>query len=290
MLTAFLAALWLHTAPVDPLLSIELQQQQLFERLAPSVVFITADGALGSGVVVGPGLVLTNEHVVGKGTRVDVVLHDGRKMTGMVLERGSDDVDLALVRLPVVDVPVAPVAIESSLRVGSWVAAIGHGEGSVWSFNTGMVSNLYDGKSARRAFQTQIPLNPGNSGGPILDRQGRVVGIVTAGIKAANSINFGIDMNLAFRSLVGLRTTSLSVTLRAPQGVPIFFDGKNVGVGPVVVIPRLSRPAEAFAVIDGAMVKAAVTPTDGDVTLASAKASPAPAAPPAANRKPLRVD
>lgn len=260
----------LFSAP-DPLLAIEQAQQQLFERLAPSVVFITVDNSLGSGVVVAPGLVLTNEHVVGKGNSVDVVLHDGRRFKGTVLERGADDIDLALVRLPVVDVPVAPIAIDSALRVGSWVAAIGHGEGSVWSFNVGMVSNLYDGKSARRVFQTQIPLNPGNSGGPILDRTGRVVGIVTAGITGANSINFGIDVGLAFRSLVGLRATTASVTLRAPTGVAIFFEGRNVGMGPMVVLARADHEVEAFAVIDGVMTRAQVKPGDAEVTLGPPK-------------------
>ena len=269
MLTLALA-LSLCAAP-DPLLAVEQAQQQLFERLAPSVVFITVDNSLGSGVVVAPGLVLTNEHVVGKGTSVDVVLHDGRRLKGTVLERGADDIDLALVRLPVIDVPVAPIAIDSALRVGSWVAAIGHGEGSVWSFNVGMVSNLYDGKSARRVFQTQIPLNPGNSGGPILDRAGRVVGIVTAGITGANSINFGIDVGLAFRSLVGLRATTASVTLRAPTGVAIFFEGRNVGMGPMVVLARADHEVEAFAVIDGVMTRAQVKPGDTEVTLGPAK-------------------
>ncbi len=214
-----------------------------------------------------------------------MVLHDGRKARGTVLERASEDVDLALVRIPLDDAPVAQVAFESSLRVGSWVGAIGHGEGSVWSFNVGMVSNLYTGKSQREVFQTQIPLNPGNSGGPIFDRRGVVVGIVTAGVTGANSINFGIDTSVAFRHLTGLRAMSASVTLLAPEGVPIFFDNKNVGVGPLVVVSRLEKATEAFAVIKGAMVKVAVLPNDREVRLGvPASPPPDPASPP---RKPL---
>lgn len=268
----------------DPLEAIEQHQQQVFEKLAPSVVFITTEGSLGSGVLVAPGLVLTNAHVVKKSASVDVVLHDGRKARGIVLERASDDVDLALVRIPLDDAPVAKVAFESSLKVGSWVGAIGHGEGSVWSFNVGMVSNLYSSKSQREVFQTQIPLNPGNSGGPIFDRKGVVVGIVTAGVTGANSLNFGIDTSVAFRHLAGLRATTSSVTLRAPAGVPIFFDNKNVGVGPVVVVPRLDLPTEAFAVIKGAMVRVAVSPNDREVRLGL----PAPS--PSSGRKPLSAD
>jgi serine protease Do len=259
-------AVWVVLA-VDPLQALEQQQTALFEQLAPSVVFITADNSLGSGVVVSQGLVLTNGHVVGSRQTVDVVLHDGRKAKGTVIERAADDIDLALVRLPVKDVPVARVAFDSSLKVGSWVGAIGHGEGSVWSFNVGMVSNVYDGKSTKQVFQTQIPLNPGNSGGPIFDRTGLVVGIVTAGLKGANSINFGIDASVAFRSLVGMRTTVPSLALHGPAGVPLFLDGKSVGMGPVVVVPQLSRAAEAFAIINGAMVKVQVGAGEREVYL-----------------------
>lgn len=270
----------------DPLEAMEQHQQQLFEKLAPTVVFITTEGSLGSGVLVAPGLILTNAHVVKKSATVDVVLHDGRKARGTVMERGSEEVDLALVRIPLDDAPVAKIAFESSLRVGSWVGAIGHGEGSVWSFNVGMVSNLYSGKSQREVFQTQIPLNPGNSGGPIFDRKGVVVGIVTAGVTGANSINFGIDTSVAFRHLAGLRALSSSVTLLAPEGVPIFFDNKNVGVGPLVVVPRLDKPTEAFAVIKGAMVKVMVSPSDREVRLGQA-VTPPPPPPSSSPRKPL---
>jgi serine protease Do len=264
---SILLTLTLATDGLSPLEAIERDQQQLFEKMAPSVVFITQSGTLGSGVVVGAGLVLTNAHVVGKAQQVEVVLHDGRRSKGTVVERGSDNIDLALVSIPFDDAPVAAVAMSSSLRVGSWVGAIGHGEGSVWSFNVGMVSNLYDGKSQRAVFQTQIPLNPGNSGGPIFDRRGTVVGIVVSGVSGANSINFGIDVEVAFRALPKLRTAMKSLTLFAPKGVPIFFDNQNVGSGPVVVVERPNKPTDAFAVISGTMVRVRVMPDDREARL-----------------------
>lgn len=256
-------------AQPDALEAMEHQQQQLFERLAPSVVFISHDDVLGSGVVVAKGLVLTNAHVVGKAQTVDVVLHDGRKAKGKVLERAANDVDLALVSIPFDDAPIAETTFESTLHVGAWVGAIGHGVGSLWSFNVGMVSNLYDGKSQREVFQTQIPLNPGNSGGPIFDRRGVVVGIVVAGISGANNLNFGIDMGVAFRTLKGLRG-SQSLTIYAPDGVPVFLAGKNVGNGPVVVVPRPTAATDAFAVIKGAMTRVQVTPEMAEVRLGAA--------------------
>lgn len=232
---------------------LERFHQELFERVAPTVVFISTGKAFGSGVLVSKGgLVLTNAHVVQGADRVDVVLQDGRKTHAVVVERPPRDIDLALLQLDLTNTPAAELAVGPSIHVGSWVAAIGHGEGAVWTFNVGMVSNIYSSASERPVFQTQIPLNPGNSGGPIIDRTGRVVGIVTAGIKEANSINFGIDVGVALRSLGRLAALCDCLTVSAPEGVAIFVDNKNVGTGRVVV-PATAGPHTVFAVVNGVM-------------------------------------
>ncbi len=243
----------------------------------------------GSGVIVSPdGLVLTNHHVVeeAKNSKVKVVLRTGRVVQGEVVELGQDKVDVALVEVKD-PLPVAPLLHTPALRVGAWVSAIGHGEGSVWTFNTGMVTNVYSSNSQRRVFQTQIPVNPGNSGGPIIDRHGRVVGIVTAGISGANSMNFGIDLAVAFQSLPRLRTASDTLTFFAPPNVPIFVNGKTVGTGPSVSIPPLTSPATAFAVVDGAMVQKSVSTQDREVYLGVSPDAGTPATPPSSSRKPL---
>lgn len=238
------------------LASIEKEQQRIFESVAPSVVLITSGAGVGSGFFVrADGLVLTNAHVVADRATVEVVLHDGRKVTGRVLERASGKIDLALVQADVRNVPALPLGPASRLRVGSWVAAVGHGAGAMWTFNTGMVSNIYPDASERPVFQTQIPVNPGNSGGPIVDRTGRVVGLVTAGINDAQVVNFGIRIDVALKAFALLTELCDCLVVHAPAGVPVLVDGKMAGTGPRVAIAAEPRRYEVMAIVQGQMIK-----------------------------------
>lgn len=240
-------------AAADPIAAIEQHQQALFSKIAPSVVYVGNTGSFGSGFFVsGDGLILTNAHVIGEGEKVTVVLHDGRKAEGRVVERAADDTDLALVKIDVKNVPALKLG-GGGLRVGSWVASVGHGMGGVWTFTTGMVSNIYPLEGDRPVFQTQIPLNPGNSGGPIVDREGRVVGIVTAGIVESNSINFAIRAEVAMRTLQALQGSCECLVITAPEGIPVLVDGRMAGKGPRVVVPATKRTYRVQAVIGGKM-------------------------------------
>lgn len=255
-------------ADSDPLASLEAREEQIFDQIGPSVVFISTDEGFGSGFFVGAdGLILTSAHVVGRSDTVNVVTADGKKWRGKVAERAAGEIDLALVKI---DRPASvrlELASSPDLRVGSWVASVGHGRGGVWAFNTGMVSNIYPHGADRPVFQTQIPLNPGSSGGPIVDRHGRVVGIVTAGMRDSNSLNFAIRSEVALRALRLVDSTA-SLTIEAPDGIAIFVDGKMVGTGPRVVVPAESRIYEVFAVIGGVMKKLKVHyPTERRITL-----------------------
>lgn len=240
-------------APVhaDPLAGIEARQQALFDRLAPSVVYLSTGDGIGSGFFVSrDGLVLTNTHVVGDHDKVDVVLHDGRKVEGVVVER-AEGVDLALVRLPLKDTPAVKLG-SPRLRVGSWIGSIGHGLGGAWTFTTGMVTNIYPLDGERPVFQTQIPLNPGNSGGPVFDREGQVVGVVTASIKGASVINFAIRIELAVQ-LLHLLGGNAGLVIEAPEGAPVFVGGKLAGHGPRIVVPVSEGRHSVRAVVGGTM-------------------------------------
>lgn len=255
LLKMMLAVAWMAPAvraePVapDPLAAIEAAQQQVFVRLAPSVVFIHTKTSFGSGFMVSrDGLVLTNAHVVDGQSTVGVITHDGQKLTGTVLDRAKK-ADLALIQLPLAQTEPIPLGDSELLRVGAWVGAIGHGRGGIWTFNTGMISNIYPAESGRPVFQTQIPLNPGASGGPILDRKGQVIGIVTSGIVDAESINFGIKIDVALRELKPLAARCECLVVLAPEGVPVLVDGVMRGVGPRVVVPVGVGSHEVVAVI-----------------------------------------
>ncbi len=235
--------------PRDPLAELEAAQQRIFVKLAPSVVFIHTRTGFGSGFVVSrDGLVLTNAHVVGDQKTVGVVMHDGQKLIGMVLERAKT-ADLALVQLPLAKSEPIALGDSENLRVGAWAGAIGHGRGGIWTFNTGMISNIYPASTGRPVFQTQIPLNPGASGGPVLDRNGRAIGVVTAGIADAEAINFAIKIDVALRELKPMAARCECIVVVAPAGVPVLVDGVMRGSGPRVVVPVSPGPHEVVAVI-----------------------------------------
>jgi serine protease Do len=130
------------------------------------------------------GLILTNHHVVAggrRGARVQVVLHDGRTFEAEVVERGRD-LDLALLRFKEApgDLPATPVGDSDKLRVGELVYAIGHPWGRLGAVTAGIVSGLgvARGPGGRaRYVQSDVTLAPGNSGGPLLNARGEVVGI-----------------------------------------------------------------------------------------------------------------
>jgi|GEM_PF-866919 len=257
-----------NTPPADPLAAVEAYQMRLYERISPSVIFIAQGGGFGSGFFINDtGLALTNKHVVGKAKTVTVVFQDGRKRQATVVERAAGKVDLALIQVDIKSSPALKLSGFNDLRVGSWVGSIGHGSGGIWTFTTGMVSNIYASKENTSLFQTQIPLNPGASGGPVFDRKGRVAGVVTSGILNTNSVNFAIRIDVAFDALEKLGKNCDCLTIRAPEGVPIFFDGRAVGTGPRLRLTPTDGPHEAFVVIGGKMKKMAFTyPKVRDVT------------------------
>jgi serine protease Do len=184
----------------------------LAARVDPGVVFIetvqpaTSDEGghgLGSGFVIDPaGLVLTNHHVVRGATKVYVQLQE-RQLEASVV--GEDPLtDVAVVKIDAEGLPALPLGDSAKARVGDWVVAIGNPFGLSHTVSAGIISARgrtrhdvdLDPAGYYSFLQTDASINPGNSGGPLLDTDGKVVGMNTAIRAGANSIGFAIPIDM----------------------------------------------------------------------------------------------
>jgi serine protease Do len=178
----------------------------------------------GTGFIIdADGSILTNHHVIDGADRITVKLSDGRSLKARVI--GSDrDTDIALIKIDgQSNLPIAPLGDSSSLRMGEWVCAIGNPLGYEHSVTVGVVSflgrKLFDA-SLDDYIQTDAAINFGNSGGPLVNARGEVVGINAAISSHASGIGFAVPINGATVILDQLRSRGrvsrgyIGITLR----------------------------------------------------------------------------
>jgi len=254
------------------------------EQVSPSVVNIEVHQSVpsrrrgerqdrhggGSGFIFTPdGLILTNSHVVHDASRIEVTVGDGRRLPARTI--GDDPAtDLAVIQIDGASLVAARLGDSQALRVGQLVIAIGNPYGFQSTVTAGVVSALgrslrsYSGRLIEDVIQTDASLNPGNSGGPLVASDGRVVGVNTATILPAQGLCFAIGINtakfVASRLLRdgGIRRSYIGV---AAQTVPIhrrlvrYYDlPKETGV--VVLSTEPNSPASRTGLREGDVIVA----------------------------------
>jgi Do/DeqQ family serine protease len=243
--------------------------------------------SLGSGFVwSSDGIIVTNNHVVEGASRITVNLQDGRQLAAKLL--GVDpDSDLAVLRVDDKKLTAAPLGISSDLMIGESVVAVGNPFGLSGTVTTGVVSALgrsVPSQDETRTFtdfiQTDASINPGNSGGPLLNIEGRVIGINVAIYAQAQGIGFAIPVDrakkviedlLKFGEVHSAWIGAVTATLTPEEAKRL---GHAAQRGAVVVRVFGSSPAEAAGLKTGDVITAvAGRPVDSREAFSTATAT-----------------
>jgi serine protease Do len=225
---------------------------EIAEKLRRSTVLVSAGGrGGGSGVIwSSDGTVITNAHVV-RGSQISLQLWDGREFQATVASRDPHR-DLAMLRIGATNLPSALVADSSQVRPGELAIAIGNPLGFVGALTTGVIHTVgsVPGLGSQSWVQANVRLAPGNSGGPLADARGRVIGINT---RVAGRLALAIPSNIVRDFLLsGPSDAWLGVTIQ-PVRIPRSNagGGKGHAIGLLLLEVESGSPASSASLLPG---------------------------------------
>lgn len=242
----------------------EFLDENFFREINPHERTVPRMGK-GSGFIVSKeGYILTNNHVVEGAEKIQVTLLDGRTYTAEKI--GQDPTfDLAVIQIKATDLPVLALGDSDVTEVGEWVVAIGNPLGFENSVTVGVISAKNrtlqaPGVNFQGFMQTDAAINPGNSGGPLIDLNGRVIGINTAIVPYAQGIGFAVPVNMAKQVMDDLirhgevRRGWLGVTVQPLTAALLDAYKIPVKEGSIIADVQVGSPADKYGLKRGDVI------------------------------------
>lgn len=202
---------------ITPVEAQESWVASVAQRSQPSVVTITSydrenqKTGFGSGFIIREdGLIATNYHVIKSAAAVEVQnprIGTHRVRGAVAIDR---DLDFAILKIADEDLPALPLGNSSQVRLGEGVVAIGNPRGLSGTVSAGLISQLRE-EAPYQMLQTSAPIYPGNSGGPLINKHGEVVGIITARVGDGPTLSLALPINYLRRPLLGAGTVRYSL-------------------------------------------------------------------------------
>lgn len=267
---SYASVLWFFCIGVSFLAHAENDASNLIQKASPAVVLLQGTGSdgkkLGSGFLVSSdGQIVTNLHVIAGLDQLQVKVGSDSTFDHAKVIAFDQKRDLAVLKIPGNNLPYLPLANSSLVKSGQQVVALGHPQGLAGSASQGIVSAVRTlNDTGVTLIQTDASVNPGNSGGPLLNGQGEVIGVVTLKLSGSEGLNFAVPSNdvrdLIRKPALSLSLAGLNTTLRkmkyfaakTPRSIPLRWKNPETGnlysvrlLGDRLFIERIVNHADA---------------------------------------------